>query len=81
MLTTSNIDSIIETFSDVQAFEAIECLCTIFKAPTAWVQVNETICQISDLYDRSEIYDDLLASEFPLLFFGGPPSRIKTQTQ
>lgn len=78
MLTTGGIDTVIEAFSDIQAFEAVECLCTIFKVPTAWVQVDGTLGQLSGLYDRSEIYTNLLASKFPLSFFGGPPGQVKS---
>ncbi len=78
MLTTSDINSVIEAFSDVKAFEALECLCTIFKASSAWVQVDKIMYQLVDLYDRDEIYEDLLANEFPLGFYGGPPDKVKT---
>ena len=75
MLTKDYIDSAVETFTNLSVFDAVECLCTVFGATTAIVYINDETCQVLDIYDFPEIYDDVLARNFEVGFYGGPPGK------
>ncbi len=77
MLTPKGITAALGAFKDISAFDAIECLCTSFKASSARVFVNGIPYAVEDLYDMNVVYYDLLARDFCIEFYGGPPQDVK----
>lgn len=75
MLTKENMDSFLRVFRDISAFDALDCLCTVFGADKSRVCIDGLDFSLSDLYDMPDIYTDILANEFGLQFFGGPPGK------
>ncbi len=73
MLTRTNVDSFLRVFKNISAFDAVDCLCTVFSATRANISIDGLDFTLVDLYDMPEIYTDILASDFYLKFFGGPP--------
>ncbi len=77
MLTTNGIKDVLIAFKNISAYDAIECLCLIFKAASAQIHIDNLAYTITDLFDMPEVYTDLLACDFYIEFYGGPPKALK----
>ena len=63
-----------EMFEKVPALDALDCLCTIFNVPMAWVQFKDgSSGTVVDLYEEYEVYCGMYAKDLKLIYYGGPP--------
>ncbi len=74
VLTKELIDNAIELFDGLTAFEAVDALCSVFKATSAVILYRHERLQVCDMYEFSEIYYEVKAKDLDVGFFGGPPS-------
>jgi len=70
------IDASLQCFQTIRAYDALECLQTVFGAGQSIVYVGSQKYQLIDLYDMMELYE-MAAKDFQLDFYGGPPPTCK----
>ena len=74
LLSKELIDNAVSAFDNLSAFDAVDALCSVFKATKAVVFYGHERLQVCDLYEYSEIYYDVRAKDLEVGFFGGPPN-------
>jgi hypothetical protein len=75
-LTSDKIEKALDTFGDILAYDALECLCLVFNCGNARIWTDTKSIPLCDLYDLLDIYTGIKASTVKLSFNGGPPNRI-----
>ncbi len=75
LLTKELIEQAIKLFDRLSAFDAVDALCSVFKATTAVVLYNHEQLQVCDLYEFPELYQEFRAKDLEIGFFGGPPNK------
>jgi len=74
LLNKKIMDDAIKLFENLSAFDAVDCLCSVFKATNAVVYYRHKRLQVCDLYEFSELYFDVKAIDLEVGFYGGPPN-------
>lgn len=64
-----NFSKLTDSFSDISALDALECLCWTFNADKAGIYLDGTTLVLSDLYDYISLEK---AADIELRFYGGP---------
>jgi hypothetical protein len=72
-----------ELFKHMPAFEALDVLCSIFGSPQMTIFIPSTEIhiqydsrQLVDLYEDYEIYCGMYASDYKVIYYGGPPGML-----